>query len=67
MNAADVDGMTALMFAAREGHEAVARLLLERGAEPQATDKKGKTAADLAAAKGQTALVALLRGTREDA
>lgn len=45
-------GRTALMEAAASGHLDLINLLLERGAEPQTTDREGRTAAWLAEAAG---------------
>jgi len=39
--------MSALMFAAQGGHAATVELLLQRAANPTATNHKGQTAADL--------------------
>ncbi len=58
-------GLTALMLAVVAGHESVARLLAEAGADltPRGTEAPGfagKTAHDLAAARGMHALAARL-------
>ena len=53
-------GMTALMWAARTGHEAVVRLLLEEGADVNAKNKSGETALMGAANKGYETIVRLL-------
>lgn len=52
--------LTLLMWAAAYGHEAAARLLLERGAERALKDNRGKTAADLARDGNHLALAQLL-------
>jgi ankyrin repeat protein len=44
INAVDDDGMTALIRAARCGHETLVKMLLSRGADPTVKDKKGWTA-----------------------
>ena len=54
------DGKTALHHAARYGHCDIIDILLEAGANPQATDSKGRTPVDLASQYGQrTAVVRL--------
>jgi ankyrin repeat protein len=55
----DQEGKTSLMHAAETGNDRVARLLLERGANPAVRDATGKTALDIAAtvppvAEGET-------------
>ena len=55
------DSRTLLHCAAGKGHEAVVRLLLERGADASAADKRGQTAADLAQKGGHAAVVILLQ------
>ena len=59
----------ALHWAARSGHEAVVRLLLEKGARVDAKDGLGSTALHLAARSGHEAVVRLLleKGARVDA
>ena len=52
--------VTPLIRAAEGGHEAIVRLLLTRGAEPNAQDAEGRTALAAAAAHGDPALVRLL-------
>jgi ankyrin repeat protein len=49
-----------LHWAAREGHEAVVRLLVEKGADVKAKDKNGRTALDHAARRGHEAVMRLL-------
>ena len=51
---------TALIIAAQKGHEAVARLLLEKGASVDAADKDGNTALIWASMEGREAVVKLL-------
>lgn len=59
-------GVFALLAAVNEGHEAVARLLLEMGANVQANDKNGRTPLWWAAAKGNETMVQLLLEKRAD-
>jgi ankyrin repeat protein len=60
LNKTDSSGTTALSWAARNGHEAVVRLLLEKGADVEAKAKYGETALSWAAANGHEAVVRLL-------
>ena len=53
--------LTALMWAAAYGHDAVVKLLLERGADVSARDNRGKQAADMAAEGGHRATLELLK------
>ena len=54
--------MTALMWAADEGHTAVVeRLLAARDIDVNAEDVEGRTALTLAAKEGHTAIVELLK------
>ena len=52
--------MTALMFAAREGHVDAARLLLDAGAELQAVDKNGITPLLMAISNNRISMARLL-------
>ena len=54
------DSRRLLHCAAARGHEAVVRALLARGAETGAVDKRGATAAALAAKQGHAHVAALL-------
>jgi ankyrin repeat protein len=59
-------GLTALMVAARECHADAVKFLLEKGASPAATDKKGHTALWLAEHQNYCdakAVIALLKET----
>jgi uncharacterized protein len=63
---ADVNGahvelrLTPLMFAAYGGHDAVVRLLLEKGAAPNLKDANGASAADWASQGGHDAIAGVL-------
>ncbi len=59
INAADSNGRTPLMYAARYGQPTAVRLLLERGANAKAKDKDGMTALDLA--RDNQEIIRLLR------
>ena len=54
-------GFTALMFAAMQEHADVVKLLLEKGAELAVIDNNGKTTLTYAKAKGDTAIIRLLK------
>ncbi|KAK0704469.1 heterokaryon incompatibility protein-domain-containing protein [Lasiosphaeris hirsuta] len=58
----DWAGRTPLQWAARQGHEAVVKLLLERGADIEAKDWAGRTPLWWAASQGHEAVVRLLQG-----
>jgi ankyrin repeat protein len=60
VNKNDRDGLTPLSWAASLGHEAVARLLLAKGAELGSKDTIGRTPLSLAARNGHEAVVKLL-------
>ena len=53
-------GQTPLSWAARDGHEAIVKLLLEKGADIKAKDNNGQTPLSWAAEKGHEAVVKLL-------
>ena len=57
------DRVTALHLAARFGHAPALRRLLDAGADPDARDAAGATAADAATAAGHDDLAAMLRST----
>lgn len=61
VNATDERGDTALIEAARFGHDHVARALLAAGANLKARDKEGKTPLMLAMAGGHDEVVAALK------
>lgn len=46
------NGNTALMLAAKNGHAAACKLLIERGADPAATNRHGQSATDVARIAG---------------
>ena len=56
----DVRGRTALHWAAFHGHDAIARLLLERGASHEAQDNDGLTPLQAAVAYGHSMVVKVL-------
>ena len=61
LNSKDSYGRTPLSWAAENGHEAVVKLLLEKGAELETKDKDyGQTPLSYAASRGHEALVKLL-------
>ncbi len=66
-NQQDIDGWTPLIKACTEGHEAVVRLLLERGANASLRDRYGRTALYWSRLREHAAIVALLeaRGAPE--
>ncbi|KAH7008750.1 ankyrin repeat-containing domain protein [Ilyonectria destructans] len=69
IDAKDSHGRTPLSWAAENGHEAVVRLLVDRGAHTEAADKKGRTPLLRAAKNGHEAVVRLLvdRGAHTEA
>ena len=61
INLPEESGYTPLMSALFDSHEAVVRLLLQRGADATLRNKAGMTALSLVRRRQQTALVALLQ------
>ena len=61
VNAKDDNGNTALLEAARFGHDHVARVLLAAGANTKVRDKDGKTPLMLAVAGGHDEVVVALK------
>ena len=57
----DADGTSLVLLACTSGHRRVLDALLAAGAEPDARDASGQTAADLAVAGGHAELAAMLR------
>jgi len=66
VNAKSNTGWTALHWAACHGYLAIAKRLLEGGADPTLRDNQGKTAIDLARENGKSEVVALLSEPRWD-
>jgi hypothetical protein len=62
-NAADDEGRTALIRAARRGDEAMARLLIKAGADTRRVDRAGLTAADHARRTGHKALARVIESS----
>ena len=60
-NLANENGWTLLMLVAVEGDVPLGRLLLNRGANPTATNKKNDTALTIATHRGYTLFVDLLK------
>ena len=60
VNLADADGITPLMAAAMTGSVAIARQLLDKGADPRVSNKWGMTAHAIAEWHGYSALAALV-------
>jgi ankyrin repeat protein len=65
-NGLDMNGATALHYAAHEGHEEVMRVLLLSGADPHSTDSEGITPRTLAEDKGHADCVAMLEVSLRD-
>ncbi len=61
VNAALENQLTLLMWAAAYGHEPAVRMLLSQGADREAKDNRGKTAADMAAEGNHPNIVSLLK------
>ena len=67
VNAKDMEGFTALMAASLEGNLAVVRALLKTNPDLEAKGgSKGRTAAEIAQAKGYEEIVAALRAASEN-
>ncbi|HWA09667.1 MAG TPA: ankyrin repeat domain-containing protein [Opitutaceae bacterium] len=67
VNAAQVDGMTALLWAAYQDNLDVAKRLVAAGADVTAGNRYGVTALSLACTNGDAAMVELLLGAGADA
>ena len=61
LNMKTQNGMTALMYAAQNGHQEMAKLLLESGADITLQNKEGKTAAGIAFEKNQIEIFELIK------
>jgi ankyrin repeat protein len=61
IDAAYIDGLTPLMWAAGQGHIESVRLLVNKGANKGLKDDRGLTALDMAQEAGHAAIVPLLR------
>ena len=64
VNAVSGIGSTALMYAAKNGHDTVVDRLLQAGADPSLRTKKGSSAADLARNAGHNRTVQILLSNR---
>lgn len=60
LEAEDVYGRTALIYAVIENDDFAARMLLEKGADMQHTDREGKSAKDYFAAFSSRTIIQLL-------
>jgi len=67
VNATEVDGTTALHYAADEGNTALVDLLIKAGANAKAANRYGATPLGLAAAKGHAAVLERLLKAGENA
>ena len=61
LDTTDKNGLTALHWAAIDGHSNVVKLLLKQGASPYIKDKYGRTAAQAAASKQHGQIVSILQ------
>jgi len=61
------DRLTAMHYAAAEGHGDIVRLLVKAGHSVELLDKRGKSAADLAAERGHAALTGYLEKLEKNA
>ena len=60
LNATDQDGRTALMCATKIGHDAIVKVLLEEGVDPDISDPSGRTPLSWAAGDGYEEIVEML-------
>src|SRR5260221_2657857 len=67
VNATEIDGTTALHYAADEGDAALADVLIKAGANVKAANRYGATPLGLAAAKGHAAVIERLLKAGENA
>ena len=61
VNARGKYGLTALMYAAKNGHRGTFRALINKGADANARDDFGRTALEYAAGYGHTGILALIK------
>ena len=62
----DERGMTALMYASQSGRDKIARLLLDRGADPNIQSNRGYTALTFPSYDGNEEIVRMLLESRAD-
>ncbi len=61
VNAQNIEGATALMWASLEGHPEIAKLLIEEGADVNVQNDDGATALMAASQEGHKEIAKLLR------
>ena len=67
IDAQNEEGQTALMLAAGNNHQEVAKTLLDAGALTGLQDKSGRTASDIARAAGYDSVAKLIEGEKSEA
>jgi len=60
INQRDDNGCTSLFWACQAGHSPVVQLLLERGADPNISNRRGETPLHAACTNGTTAIIKAL-------